>query len=267
MSRGLSVDLTGQTAVITGASQGIGEEMAYRMAESGANVVAAARNEANLEDTVETVEAEYGVEGLVVRTDLGEESDIDNLMERTVETFGAPEILVNNGGVYPGGPILEQPTEDIDLLLDVNVRGAILLTQRWGRAYRDSDLDSGRVINVASVFAHVVAPQMLVYASTKHDIVGVTRGFAAEFARDGVTVNSISPGLINSGYQPIEELQEREYIYDLDRIPAGRVGEPEDVANMALYLASEAAEYVTGEDLLIDGGVTFTAGMYAGRDY
>jgi NAD(P)-dependent dehydrogenase (short-subunit alcohol dehydrogenase family) len=267
MSRDLSVDLSDSTALVTGASQGIGEEITYHMAESGANVVGAARSEENLQDTIDTAEAEYGVEGLAVPTDLQEEVEIEALLEEAIAEFGVPDILVNNAGVFPVGPALEMDTEDIDLMLDVNNRAVILLTMKWGQAYRESDLESGRVINISSVFNNVVSPTLLVYGSTKLHVRGITMGFAAELARDGVRVNSVSPGIIDSGDWGREGLEEFPFIGDLDRIPVGRPGRTDDVANACLYLASDAAEYMSGADILIDGGVSYTAGLYPGTGY
>lgn len=267
MSRDLSVDLSGRTALITGASYGIGEDIAYHIAESGANVVGAARSEDELRETIDSVEDEYGVEGLAIPTDLREEAEIEALVETAREKFGLPDILVNNAGVYPSGSALEMDTEDIDLLLDVNNRAVILLSMAWGRAYRESDLEIGRIINISSVFNEATSPRLLVYGSTKLHVRGITMGFAAELARDGVTVNSVSPGLVNSHDWTREELEEFDWLGDLDRIPVGRIGETEDVANACLYLASEAAEFMTGADLLIDGGTAFTAGVYPGTGY
>ena len=267
MSRDLSVDLSGRTALVTGASYGIGEDIAYHMAESGANVVGAARSEDELRETIDAVEDEYDVEGLAVPTDLRDEAEIEALVETARDELGVPDILVNNAGVYPSGPALDMDTEDIDLLLDVNNRAVILLSMKWGRAFRDSERETGRVINISSVFNEAVSPQLLVYGSTKLHIRGITMGFAAELARDGVTVNSVSPGFVNSHNWSPEEMDEFDWLGDYDRIPVGRVGQTEDVANACLYLASDAAEFMTGADLLVDGGTAFTASIYPGTGY
>lgn len=267
VSRDLSVDLSGSTALVTGASQGIGEEIVYHLADSGANVVGAARGEDELRETIDTAEEEYGVDGLAVPTDLQEEAEIEALVEAARDGVGMPDILVNNAGVYLSGPALEMDTEDIDRMLDVNNRAVILLSMKWGRAFRESDLETGRVINISSVFNEAVSPPLLVYGSTKLHIRGITMGFAAELARDGVTVNSVSPGFINSHDWTPEEIDEFEWIDDYDRVPVGRIGRNEDVANACLYLASDAAEFMTGADLLIDGGTALTASIYPGTGY
>lgn len=267
MSRDLTVDLSGRTALVTGASYGIGEDIAYHLAASGANVIGAARSDDDLQDTIDTLVDDYGVEGLAVPADLCNDDEIDNVVETARSELGMPDILVNNAGVYPSGPALEMDTEDIDLMLDVNNRAMILLSMKWGREFRDAGLDSGRIINISSVFNNVVSPRLLVYGSTKLHVRGITMGFAAELARDGVTVNSISPGLINSHDWTMEELNDFDWLGDLDRLPVGRIGQTEDVANACLYLASDAAEFMTGADILIDGGTAFTAGIYPGTGY
>ena len=267
MSRDLSVDLTGSTTIVTGASYGIGEEIAYHFADSGSNVVGIARSEDELEETIEAVEDEYGVTGLAIPADLRDEAQIEAALQTAIDELGVPDILVNNAGVYPSGPALEMDTDDIDEMLDVNNRALILLSMKWGKAFRESDHDSGRIVNISSVFNNVTSPLLLVYGSTKFHVRGITMGFAAELARDGVTVNTVSPGITNSHDWSIEELNEFDWLGDLDRIPVGRVGEPQDVANACLYLASDAADYMTGADILIDGGVAFTAGLYPGTGY
>ena len=257
----MAVDLSGRTAIVTGAGRGIGKEIALTLAEAGADVVAAARTESELVRTVDEVR-ELGRRGLAVPTDLTLASDVRNLVETAVDEFGAPQILINNAGVNPTAFPLDQPVEDIDLLLEVNMRGTILLTQEFWRAFRESSNESGRIVNIASVAGQLGIPAMTVYGGTKSGISGITRGFAVSCASDGITVNSVTPGLI--GVDRIEGLIEEkgDELYDLDRIPLERIGQPEDVADACLFLSSDLAGYVTGEDLRVDGGVCVTAGLY-----
>lgn len=257
----VDIDLSGRTVIVTGAGRGIGETIATTFAEAGADVVAAARTEDEIDDTVETVE-EHGVRGLAVPTDLRSVDDIDELIETAIDSFGVPDILVNNAGVNLTGPPLEHTTEEVDTMLDVNLRGLFLLSQRFGQVIRESDRESGRIINISSLTSKLGVPNMTLYAGTNAGINAITRGLAAELASDGVTVNAVVPGLI--GIQRIEELveQEGDEIYDLDRIPLGRLGDAQHVADAVLFFASDLAEYVTGENLNVDGGVAFTAGLY-----
>lgn len=147
-------------------------------------------------------------------------------------------------------------------MLDVNVRGTFLLTQRWGRAYRDAGLDWGRVVNVSSVVAEVGTAPMALYGATKAGVRGLTRGFAAALGGDGVTVNSVSPGITRVDRTADAIESDAGGFLQLDRIPVGRAGEPADVADVCAFLASPGAGYVSGVDVLVDGGVAFTAGLY-----
>lgn len=258
----MHVDLSGKTAIVTGAGRGIGREIAHEFAAAGADIVAAARTTAEIEAVADAIESEHDVTTVAVPTDLAEEADVDALVTATTEAFGTPDILINNAGANIVKPPLELSVEEIDTMLDVNMRGLFLLSRAFGEAVRDSDADAGRIINISSLTAHLGVPAMALYSGTKNGVVGMTRGLAATFAGDGVTVNSVSPGLtrIDRTEAVIEEKAGE--VFELDRIPVGRIGEPEDTAAACLYLASDAAGYVTGVDLPVDGGVGFTAGLY-----
>lgn len=258
---GLSIDLSDSTTIVTGAGRGIGRTIATTFAEAGSTVVAAARTESEIAETVELVE-ERGSDGLAVRTDLADVDDIDGLIDATVEAFGAPDVLINNAGANISGPPLEHTVEELDTMWAVNLRGLFVLSQRFAQTFRESPLDSGRIVNIASVAAHVGVPAMTAYGGTKSGIFGITQGLAAELAGDGITVNSVSPGLVSVDRTDRVIAEHGDALFDFDRIPVGRVGEPADVANACAFLASDLASYVTGEDLLVDGGVDFTAGLY-----
>lgn len=256
----LELDLSGRTAIVTGAGRGIGEEIATHVAAAGADVVLAARTASEIEATAEDVEA-AGVSALAVPTDLGDPGDVDRLVEETVESFGAPDVLINNAAANLANDPMEQSIDEVDTMLDVNLRGVFLLSQRVANAMLDGDVDAGRIVNVSSVAGHVGIPAMTVYSATKAGLYGVTRGLAAELSSHGITVNSVSPGMIRVGR--IERLMaEKGDLYDLDRIPVGRLGDPEEIADACVFLASDRARYVSGEDLRVDGGVAITAGLY-----
>ncbi len=257
----IQLDLSESSAVITGAGRGIGAVIANRFAEAGANVVAAARTESELEATVERVEA-HGVEGLVVPTDLRNPPEIEELFDRTEETFGAPDILVNNAAANLPALPLEQTLDEVNTMLNVNLRAVFLASCAYARRFRASSNEDGRIINISSVSAQVGIPAMTLYAGTNAGVYGVTRGLASYLADDGVTVNSVTPGLVR--IERIEQLIEDrgDEIYNLDQIPLGDLADPEDIANACLYLSSHLADYVTGEDIRVDGGIEFTAGLY-----
>lgn len=256
----MEIDLSGETAVVTGAGRGIGEEIAYAFADAGADVVAAARTESEIEATVDGIE-ERGVAGLAVPTDLSDLADVEALVDATVDAFGAPEILANNAAANLAGAPLDLPVEDVDAMADVNLRGLFLLSQRVATAMLEEDVTAGRIINVSSIVANLGVPAMTFYSGTKAGVNGITRGLAAELTPHGITVNSVSPGMTR--IERIERLlAEKGEIYDVDRIPAGRLAEPEEIASACLFLASDHARYVTGVELPVDGGVTITAGLY-----
>lgn len=256
----LELDLSGRTAIVTGAGRGIGEEIATHVAAAGADVVLAARTATEIEATAEDVEAE-GVSALAVPTDLGDPDDIDRLVEETVETFGAPEVLINNAAANLANDPMDQSIDEVETMLDVNLRGVFLLSQRVANAMLDGEVGAGRIVNVSSVAGHVGIPAMTVYSGTKAGLYGITRGLAAELSLHGITVNSVSPGMIR--VDRIERLMaEKGELYDLDRIPVGRLGDPAEIADACVFLASDRAGYISGEDLRVDGGVAITAGLY-----
>ncbi|PCR88857.1 SDR family NAD(P)-dependent oxidoreductase [Natrinema ejinorense] len=261
----MELDLSGQTALITGAGRGIGEEIALTFAEAGANVVAAARTESEIEETVADVEA-HGVEGLAVPTDLRSVEAIETLVETTVREFGGSEILVNNAALNLTNPPEAQSLEEVDAMMDVNLRAVFLLTQRWREQFVASSADRGRVINVSSNSAYFGIPAMTFYGGTNAGVLALTRGFAATMAEEGVTVNSIVPGLTR--VDRIEELLEKQERGEIDRIhqlenhPLNRPAEPEEIAYACLFLAYDLADYITGTSILVDGGLELTRSPY-----
>lgn len=258
----VSIDLSDETAIVTGAGRGLGEETARTLAAAGANVVVAARTESELRSVTEEIESDHDVGALAVPTDLTALDDIESLVEESVAEFGTPTILVNNAGANIAGDPLEHTVDEVDTMLDVNVRGLFLLTQRWAEAFRDSPRESGRVINVSSVIADLGVSQMTLYGGTKSAVRAISRGFASRLAADGVTVNSVSPGLMRVDRTETVMDEHGDDLFEFERIPLGRVGEPADTANACLFFASDLARYVTGVDLLVDGGTAFTAGLY-----
>jgi NAD(P)-dependent dehydrogenase (short-subunit alcohol dehydrogenase family) len=257
----MEIDLTGETAFVTGGGRGIGRAIADRFAQAGADVAVIARTGAELDEVVETVES-HGATGLAIEADLRDEPAIERAVDETVDSLGLPTILVNNAGVFLASPPDEQPTAEIEQMLALNLRAPLLLARRVCGELVDSDSEHGRVINISSNVTEAAVPLWTAYGSTKAGLEGMTRGLALAFADEDITVNSVSPGTTRTAAveSDIESIGDR--LYDFDRHPMGRIGEPDEVADVCLFLASDLARYVTGEDITVDGGVSITAGFY-----
>lgn len=262
------IDLSGRTAIVTGASYGLGRATALRLAEAGANIVGAARSVDDLSAMIEEAETEYGVDGLAVETDMADLDNLERLMSTVVDEFGTPHILVNNAGTFFATPPLEQPMDEIDTMIDVNLRGLLRLSQLFGREFRDSDFDEGgRMINIASNTFHVAVPVWMGYSATKGAVMSATRTFALEMVGYGMTVNTVTPGTIRTPGVERDIEEQGDVLYDWDGNPMGELGEPIDIANACLFLASDLASYVNGAEIIVDGGVTITSSWYKGAPW
>ncbi|MBE0597316.1 MAG: glucose 1-dehydrogenase [Desulfuromonadales bacterium] len=246
--------LQGKTAIITGASQGLGEAIAISMAEAGANLVLAARNEASLEKVVAEVAAK-GVKCIKVKTDVLKSSDIEAMVQKTLAEFGQIDILVNNAGINLVKPTIDVTEEEWDHVLDTNLKGYFLCSKIVGREMVARK--SGCMINNASVFGLRGFPNIAAYIASKGGVVQLTRALAVEWARKGVRVNCIAPGYI------VTEMAKRDIEsnpkileQNLLKIPMKRGGEPREIGDVCVFMASEAASYMTGETIAVDGGWT-----------
>jgi NAD(P)-dependent dehydrogenase (short-subunit alcohol dehydrogenase family) len=248
-------DLSGDIAVVTGASRGIGRAIAIGLGEAGATVVPTARTESALEETVSRIEAVGGT-GLAVSSDVSEQHSVEALFDRTVEEFGGVDVLVNNAGMNPDSALGKPETIDIDGFdgtIAVNLRGAFLCAQTAAEYLQDGT--SGSVINIASVAGVVGLPRQHPYVASKHGLVGMTKSMALDWAPD-VRVNAIAPGYVETEF--IDEALESDSIRQslLDQTPLDRFAAPEEMAGPAVFLSSEASSYVTGSCLTVDGGWT-----------
>ena len=243
--------LDGRVAIVTGASRGLGKAIAFALAKAGADVALAARSRAQLEVVADEVSA-LGRRALAIPTDVIDPDAVEALVERTVRELGQLDILVNNAGVVREGPLLETTDEDWDVVITTNLRSTFLCTRAAGRHLTRGK--SGKVINVASSLGVKATSNVAAYCASKAAIIQFTKAMAIEWAPSGVQVNAIAPGYfeteLNAALRADRKLTQRV----LRRVPARRMGKPEELGPLVVFLASSASDYMTGETVVIDGG-------------
>jgi gluconate 5-dehydrogenase len=248
-------DLHGRVAVVTGGSRGLGLEIAEGLGEAGARLVVAARREQWLGPATEHLR-QRGVEVAAVVCDVADPQQAKGLVEAAVERFGRLDVLVNNAGVTWAAPLEEMPLERWRHVLEVNLTGAFLVTQAAVPVMKAAGW--GRIVNVASVAGLVGSPAEVLdavgYAASKGGLVALTRDLAVKLAPFGITVNAVAPGFFPTRMS--EKLLERVGDRVVAQVPMGRLGQPGDLKGVVVFLASEAARYVTGQVLAVDGGTT-----------
>jgi NAD(P)-dependent dehydrogenase (short-subunit alcohol dehydrogenase family) len=245
--------LDGRTALITGASKGLGKAMALALGQAGARLALVARNREQLEQTAAEVRR-LGAEAAVFPTDVTEEAQVSQLVDAVAKECGRLQILINNAGINLRKSVTEFTLAEWRHVTDTNLTSAFLMCRAFvpqmkGHSY-------GRILNLTSIMSHVALPGRTAYCATKAGLLGFTRALALELAADQITVNGISPGPIatelNAPLLRDPQLSQQ----FVARIPLGRWGRVEEVGQLALYLCSEAAGFITGADFLIDGGWT-----------
>jgi NAD(P)-dependent dehydrogenase (short-subunit alcohol dehydrogenase family) len=245
--------LDGKVAIVTGASSGLGVAFAEGLAEAGADVAICARRVERLEETRARVE-EIGRRCVAVPADVAKPEDCNRVVSETVEQLGRVDVLVNNAGIGTAAPATREDPDDFRRVIDINLNGSYWMAQACGRAMKDG----GSIVNIGSVLGSTSAflPQAA-YASSKAAIIGLTRDLAQQWTgRKGIRVNAIAPGFFESemtdSYPP-------GYLEgQMSRIPTGRKGDPAELAATVVFFASDAAGYITGQTLAVDGGMTIT---------
>jgi 3-oxoacyl-[acyl-carrier protein] reductase len=242
--------LANQIAVVTGAGRGIGRAIALKFAAEGADVVCVSRTAENSEKVANEVRA-LGRKAWAHAVDVSDSAAVNAAAGKILADCGKVDILVNNAGVTRDGLLMRMSDADWDAVLDTNLKGAFLVTKAFSRAFVKQR--AGRVINVSSVIGLIGNAGQCNYAASKAGLIGFTQSLARELASRGITVNAIAPGFIDTDMTAVVNEQMRAEV--LKRIPLGCFGQPEDIASAALYLASPAARYVTGQVLTVDGGM------------
>ncbi len=248
-------DLTGQTALVTGGSRGLGLEIAEGLAEAGASLMLLARREQWLNAAIEAMHTRgFRCEGALC--DVSMPADVQSVVDKTIAAYGQIDILVNNAGVTWGAPAEEMPFEKWRSVLEVNLTGAFLFSQACGRHMIRRKY--GRIINVASIAGLKSAMPDGIhyagYASSKAGLLGLTRELAAQWAPHNIRVNAIAPGFFPS--RMTEKVLEAAKSYIESGIPMGRVGCPGELKGVAVFLAAPASNYITGQTIVVDGGAT-----------
>jgi NAD(P)-dependent dehydrogenase (short-subunit alcohol dehydrogenase family) len=247
--------LKGKNAIITGAGSGIGRAIALKFAEQGADIVIVyGHNDANAQTTAEMVEG-LGRKAMVIKADVRDAKAVSQMVDKVMQEWGRIDLLVNNAGVSRESSFLEMSEEDWDIDLDVNLKGPFLCTQAVAR-HMKNNADGGKVINIGSDLGTGLAVGACGYCVSKMGLIQLTRAAALELAPFGINVNILSPGCINIGMGEPDNSPEYKQFFEkiIPEIPLARLGEGVEVANLALFLAGDESDYITGTELGIDGG-------------
>ena len=244
-------DISGKSAIVTGASRGLGAAAAETLAEAGANVTLIGRELQTLKEQARYLE-KYGGETLPVRCDVSKHRQVANAISRAQKAFGSIDILVNNAGIIKRWPAADYPLDEWQKVLDINLTGMFLMAQGVGRIMIESG--GGKIINIASLLSFQGGKFVPAYTASKHGVAGLTKALTNEWASQGINVNAIAPGYFETeATKPLRK--DRKRLKQLnERIPANRWGKPDDLKGTILYLASKASDYVHGHVLVVDGG-------------
>ncbi len=240
-----------QVAVVTGAGRGIGHAIAVRLAAEGARVASVSRTEVNAQKTAGEINAARADAAKAYSVDVSDHAAVQAVGTQILEEFGRVDILVNNAGVTRDGLSMRMPVEDWDTVLNTNLKGAFNFVQALMRPMIKQR--SGRIINISSVIGLIGNAGQANYAASKAGLLGLTKSLARELASRGITVNAIAPGLIETDMTGVLSDEIRQAI--LQKIPLGKLGQPDDIAAAVAYLASPEARYITGQVLAVDGGM------------
>ena len=247
-------NLAGKVAIVTGASKGIGEQIARYLADFGAKVVISSRKQADLDELAAEMR-QAGGEVVAIEAHMGDAAQIKNLFDKTIELYGGVDILVNNAAANPYyGPTVDCPVAAFDKIMDINVKAPMLLSNLAQPVMKQRG--GGSIVNISSIAGQTPDPGLGVYSVSKAALDMLTKVTAKEWGPDGIRVNSVSPGLIKTKFSQALWQDEKTLSHFTKRIPLPRMGTVEEVASLVLYLASDASGYCTGSIYTVDGGTT-----------
>ena len=249
----MEINLKGRTAVITGGSRGLGEAMAKALAGAGAQIALVARDRARLEQVRDDIAASEGTAEAFV-ADVTRECDVKRLAGEITERFGPPQILINNAGINLRKNLVDFTVEEFRSVLDASLISTFLMCRAFVPGMKGTGY--GRILNMTSIMSHVSIAGRTAYSSAKAALLGLTRALALELAAEGITVNGISPGPIGTDMNLALMSDPQLNAQFLSNIPLGRWGKVDEIGALACYLCSDAAAFITGTDILIDGGWT-----------
>src|SRR5690625_2657964 len=243
--------LQGKNALVTGSSRGIGRAIALELGRLGANVVVNyAGNEAKANEVVTELKG-LGVQAFAIKANVADENDVKTMVKSTIDTFGSLEILVNNAGITRDNLLMRMKPEEFDEVIETNLKGAFLCTKTVTRQMMRQRY--GRIINIASIVGVSGNPGQANYVAAKAGLIGLTKSNAKELASRNVLVNAIAPGFIQTDMTDVLTEDQKDAI--LSQVPLEKLGEPEDIANVVCFLASDEAKYITGQTIHVDGGM------------
>lgn len=243
--------LKNKTALITGGSRGLGEAIALKMAENGADIIIVYIGDENeAACALEKIKA-FGVKAKCYRCDVSDFNETEIIIKQILSDFGKVDILVNNAGITRDKLMMQMTEQEYDMVLDVNLKGAFNMTRHLSRSFIKQK--SGTIINISSIVGLMGNVGQVNYVASKAGLIGLTKAVAKELAPKNITCNAIAPGYITSVMTDAMTDEAKERLYSA--IPLKRTGKPEDIANVALFLASDMADYITGEVIKVDGGL------------